>query len=72
MVLQLPTFLFYNKHIDDIFANKHPDPIIPIKMIAKEFSTNGFSFGNAQKLVNMTAKYLFLSTYNFEGKIALF
>ena len=65
-------YCIVKKYIDDIFAKKHPDPIIPIKMIAEKFSVNGFTFGNAQKLVNMTAKYLFLSTYNFEEKIALF
>ena len=32
--------------------------------VSKETSKDGFTFGNAQKLVNMTAKYFYLVCYN--------
>ena len=44
-----------------------------IKALCDEENTDcGFTFGNAQKLVNMTAKYMFLSTYGDEQKGELF
>ena len=65
-------YCIVKEYIDDIFEGNHPDPIIPIKKIEEKFSDKGFSFGNAQKLVNMTAKYMFLCTYYFEDKSNLF
>ncbi|MCR5736588.1 MAG: hypothetical protein K6G64_02940 [Eubacterium sp.] len=41
-----------------------------IRKVAKKTKTDapGFTFGNAQKLVNMTAKYFFILTYEQEKK----
>ncbi len=51
-------------YIDEILADKEPDPLNTIKKLCNgENKKQGFSFGNAQKLVNMTAKYMFLSAY---------
>ena len=56
-------------YIDDILSGKNPDTLAVIKSLCSEenaevITSNGFTFGNAQKLVNMTAKYMFLSVYN--------
>lgn len=62
------------KYIKSIFDNKQPE----FKRISKEVEESfeefhkgkqyaQFSFGNTQKLINMTAKYMFIATYN-EGK----
>ncbi len=65
------------EYIDLIFADQHPLPIEYIRRISSdnacELNMNGrFTFGNAQKLVNMTAKYMFLSCYNNEEMRKLF
>ena len=53
-------------YIDNIFLDnrscKPLDVIVHVAYINDNQHT-GFSFGNSQKLVNMTAKYMFLSTY---------
>lgn len=58
-------------YIDAIMSGQNtdsldsPDPIETIFQLCDQENTdNGFTFGNAQKLVNMTAKYMFLSVYN--------
>ena len=49
------------------------DPFNTNKTLCDEYNTNlGFSFGNVQKLVNMTAKYMYLSAYGDEKRRALF
>lgn len=51
------------KYINDIFADKglKPNPVETIQSICND--EYDFTFGNAQKLVNMTAKYMFISTF---------
>ncbi len=65
------------EYIDSIFEGNHPQPIDYILRISNadncELNLNGrFTFGNAQKLVNMTAKYMFLSSYHDENMRNLF
>ena len=51
-------------YIDSIKKGDKPDPLMVILNICdEENTTNGLTFGNVQKLVNMTAKYMFLSAY---------
>ena len=54
------------KYINDIFADKElkPNPVETILSICND--DYDFTFGNAQKLVNMTAKYMFISTFMAE------
>lgn len=63
-------------YIDSIISESNQesyDSLCVIKALCDEHNTNlGFSFGNAQKLVNMTAKYMYLSTYGDEKKRELF
>lgn len=59
-------------YIKGIFDEKYPDPLKAMVAVLKAVSQYGFTFGNSQKLVNMTAKYMFLSTYEDEGKRKLF
>ena len=54
------------KYISGIFYDKKPDPIKTIISICNE--QYGFTFGNAQKLVNMTAKYMFITTFMDDDK----
>lgn len=58
------------KYIEAIFNNDQPDPSSVIKSVANE--AHGFTFGNAQKLVNMVAKYMYISTYDDDRKIKYF
>ena len=58
------------KYIKGIFEGKYPNPIETITDICKE--QYNFTFGNAQKLVNMTAKYLYISTFMDNEKRQLF
>ena len=39
-----------------------------IQQLVKDFSDEGFTFGNAQKLLNMTMKYLYISAYGDTAK----
>ncbi len=55
---------YVRKYIDSIFCNETPDPIFVIAEISKKCKDIGFTFGNAQKLVNMSAKYMYISTYD--------
>ena len=54
-------------YIDAIMKADGQDKLNPLEVIKslcdEENTAKGFTFGNAQKLVNMTAKYMFLSTY---------
>ena len=58
------------EYITAIFDNEHPDPSSVIKSIVDE--NRGFTFGNAQKLVNMVAKYMYISAYDDDRKIKYF
>ena len=60
------------KYIDLIFAGCKPDPLETIICISDKFREKGFSFGNAQKLVNMTSKYMYLTTYYVKDSKELF
>ncbi|MBO4863559.1 MAG: hypothetical protein J5517_04295 [Eubacterium sp.] len=54
---------YVKNYIVQIYADQYPDPYEPIKNICAKCKDDHFTFGNAQKLVNMSAKYMFLSTY---------
>ena len=80
---EIKEFLYFkckcrvHQYIRDIFEAKYPDPIECIECVCKythkvHNHTYNFSFGNAQKLVNMTAKYMYLACYNDEEKRILF
>lgn len=60
------------KYINDIFREEYPEPKDVILSICSICNEERFSFGNAQKLVNMTAKYMFLSSYHDDNKRKLF
>lgn len=59
---------FVKKYIDDLFDKGPIDPKDTIISICNACRDDGFTFGNSQKLVNMTAKYMFLSTYGDKEK----
>ncbi len=52
-----PCFYSTEKEVENSFKRLHFGTSCPV-----------FSFGNTQKLINMTAKYMFLATYNDEEK----
>lgn len=51
------------RYIDEIIDERYPDPIQAIEDVCNRTDSFDFTFGNAQKLVNMTAKYMFMATY---------
>ncbi|SEA56724.1 hypothetical protein SAMN05216349_11725 [Oribacterium sp. KHPX15] len=61
-------------YIDAIM--KDDNQMVPFTVINRlcdrDNTDQGFTFGNAQKLVNMTAKYMFLSAYGDTEKRELF
>lgn len=64
---------YVKNYIDRVFSGNIKDSSDVLKTIEKCCNSNlGFTFGNAQKLVNMTAKYMFLSAYSEESKRELF
>lgn len=50
-------------YIESILIGAAEDPVAVIEDVEKLMGYEEFTFGNAQKLVNMTAKYIFVSTY---------
>ena len=65
-------FDYVKKYIDGIFLGGKSNPIEIIKELANVFNDKGFTFGNSQKLVNMTAKYMYLTTYGNDDNKGLF
>ncbi len=69
-------------YIDEIFAGKAPEFDDVVKSVEdafrcfinakKETFSADFTFGNAQKLINMTAKYMFIATYHMTDARNLF
>ena len=60
-------------YIDEIIIKQaHPEPIDKIIEVHRVCKSERFTFGNAQKLVNMTAKYMFISSYGDADKRGLF
>lgn len=60
-------------YIKSIFSSEYPefnDTAEKALSIVKGYPS--FTFGNVQKLINMTAKYFFISTYNDPNKRVLF
>lgn len=55
------------KYVESIFDGKSVNPRCTAKKIEKAITEPEFTFGNAQKLVNMTAKYMFFATYRNEN-----
>jgi len=74
------------KYIQGVFKGEDPDFYTTEEAVERYFKVfiednnlmtesgtpAAFTFGNTQKLVNMTAKYMFLSAYNDSKKKALF
>ncbi|SFL05342.1 hypothetical protein SAMN05216390_10924 [Lachnospiraceae bacterium KH1T2] len=56
--------LIYTNEVLEGNYPKHCNVIKSVMDIVKDKNIEGFTFGNAQKLVNMTMKYLYLSYYN--------
>ncbi len=54
-------------YIDSIFNGKKKDFESVSKEIENEVVGKNFSFGNIQKLINMTAKYMYISCYADES-----
>lgn len=66
---------YVKEYIEAIFREQYPQPLEYIEKISNPGLVNHnerFTFGNAQKLINMTAKYMFLSCYQDETKRELF
>lgn len=61
-----------NDYLDEIFHGNQPDPFVFITRVVNETSKYGFTYGNAQKLVNMTAKYMYVACYKSDEKRELF
>ncbi len=60
---------FVRDYIDAIFNDKNSDFLVigTINAVCEATEKYKFTFGNAQKLVNMTAKYMYLSIYGMDG-----
>ena len=58
-------------YIDGILHGKRPEFYDVAHKIEKAFDDNKFTFGNAQKLINMIAKYMYIAYYQSEDKAAL-
>ena len=59
------------KYIDAIYDAKHPlfyDTASIILESGELDQFSDFTFGNVQKVINMTAKYFYISSYEDEGK----
>lgn len=56
------------KYVDDIMAGKNPDFYAVEKDVETAFGQfipgKNFTFGNCQKLINMTVKYFYIVTYS--------
>lgn len=50
-------------YIKDILDGRNYSPIEVIRDVSMSVAEFGFTFGNTQKLVNMTAKYFYLSCF---------
>lgn len=61
------------EYLDSLLdKNKQANPEEYILRICREGKQYGFTFGNAQKLINMTAKYMFVICYDEPEKKARF
>ena len=62
------------EHLRNILNNESEDVITVIENVANSLhnNENSFSFGNAQKLVNMTVKYFYIMVYNNRTDRSLF
>lgn len=60
-------------YVDGIFYGKNKvETVDVINQVRKDAKDKEFTFGNAQKLVNMTAKYMYLYCYYDTSKRELF
>ena len=50
-------------YIVNTIEGKYPDFYETARKVAKEINIEGFSFGNIQKLINMTAKNIYISCF---------
>lgn len=50
-------------YTDDVVSGKHPDFYRTAKSVAEVINDPLFNFGNIQKLINMTIKYIYISCY---------
>lgn len=61
------------EYIESIYNGRYPCFYRVVDSLKKDFEKyTEFSFGNIQKLVNMTAKYFFISSYHDASKRLLF
>lgn len=52
------------QYVEEVLAGKQPDFYVAEKKLEDAFNDEKFTFGNAQKLLNMACKYFFILCYN--------
>ena len=52
------------EYIENIFKGYNPNIYTYAELIIKEIDDSQFRFGHAQKLINMTSKYMYIAAYN--------
>lgn len=55
------------EYIDKVLSGEKPDFYDAAIRVEQAFDEKEFSFGNAQKLINMSAKYMYISAYKNEN-----
>ena len=63
---------YINTVVEANLQTKQESLAVINRLCDEENTARGFTFGNAQKLVNMTAKYMFISAYAAREKRELF
>lgn len=56
-----------HRYIDNILSGNEYDFYETESVVENALSKYGFSFGNCQKLINMTAKYFYIASYGNEA-----
>lgn len=56
-----------HRYIDNILSGNEYDFYETESVVENALSKYGFSFGNCQKLINMTAKYFYIASYKNEN-----
>lgn len=63
---------YINEYISNILNGNYPNFYETESIVEKELEQYNFSFGNCQKLINMTVKYFYIVTYKNSSKKKLF
>lgn len=63
---------YINEYISNILNGNYPNFYETESIVEKELEQYNFSFGNCQKLINMTVKYFYIATYKNSSKKKLF